>query len=420
MTIWLWIGFVALVLALLALDLGVFHRKTHALTISEAAVWTTVWVILSLLFNVGVYWLYEHHFLGIGQAVGHELSGGQAALQFFTGYVVEKSLSLDNIFVIALIFSYFRVPAQFQHRVLFWGILGALIMRGAMIAAGTMLIHRFAWITYVFGMLLIVTAIKLLVVRHDNLEPDRNLLVRLARRVYRISTELDGQKFFTRVAGERAVTPLLLVLLVVESTDVLFAVDSIPAIFAITRDPFIVFTSNVFAMLGLRSLYFVLAGVMDRFRYLKTSLVFLLAFVGVKMLLVHHYPIPTLVSLGIISGILSVGVLASILAGHRDTAALASPLADELEDLAEYSWKQARRMVIVLLGASILIIGIAMIVLPGPAILVIPAGLALLGTEFLWARQLLGRMRKTGTTLTKRLRQILRGSESHSGGGDRH
>jgi tellurite resistance protein TerC len=419
LTIWLWIGFVVLVLAMLALDLGVFHRKSRAVTISEAAVWTTVWVILSLLFNISVYWLYEHHFLGIGRAVGHELSGGQAALEFFTGYVIEKSLSLDNIFVIALIFAYFRVPATFQHRVLFWGILGAMIMRGVMIAAGTLLIHRFAWVIYVFGALLIVTAIKLLVVRHDNLEPDRNPLVKLARKLYPVSAELDGQKFFTRIAGKRAITPLLLVLLVVESTDVLFAVDSIPAIFAVTQDPFIVFTSNVFAILGLRSLYFVLAGVMDKFRYLKTSLVFLLAFVGVKMLLAHHYPIPTLVSLGIISGILSVGVLASILAGHRDSAALVSPLADELEDLAEYSWKQARRLVIVLIGASILVIGVAMIVLPGPAIVVIPAGLAILGTEFLWARQLLGKMRKSGTTLTQRLWQAMSGRRAGDGTGDR-
>ncbi len=407
MTIWLWVGFVAFVLALLALDLGVFHRKTHALTVSEAAVWTTVWVILAMLFNAGVYWMYEHHVLGVGQAIGYELTGGQAALQFFTGYVVEKSLSLDNIFVIALIFSYFRIPATYQHRVLFWGILGALVMRGGMIAAGTVLIHRFAWITYVFGALLIATAVKLLVVRHDNLEPDRNPLVRLARRMYPVSTGLDGQRFFTRIGGQRAVTPLLLVLLVVESTDVLFAVDSIPAIFAVTRDPFLVFTSNVFAILGLRSLYFVLAGVMDRFRYLKTSLVFLLAFVGVKMLLAHHYPIPTIVSLSIIGGILGVGVLASILAGHRDSAALVSPIADDLENLAEYSWKQARRIVVVLTGASVLIVGIAMVVLPGPAIIIIPAGLAILGTEFLWARELLGKTRKTGTTFKQKLRSAI-------------
>jgi len=396
MTAWLWIMFLSVVLALLAIDLGVFHRRSHVIKISEGACWTTLWVVLALIFNVLVYYLYEHHILGIGREIGHELSGEQAALQFFTGYVIEKSLSLDNIFIIALIFTYFGIPAAYQHRVLFWGILGALVLRGGMIAAGTALIHRFSWITYVFGGLLMLTAVKMLIARHDNIEPNKNPLVRIARKLFPVSSELDGQKFFTLVDGRRAVTPLLLVLLVVESTDVLFAVDSIPAIFAVTSDPFLIFTSNVFAILGLRSLYFVLAGVMDRFRYLKMSLVFLLAFVGVKMLLAHHYPIPTLVSLAIISGILSVGVLASIFAGDRDSAALYAPPAEGMDDWVEYSWKRLRRVAILLLGASTLVVGLAMIILPGPAILVIPAGLAILGTEFLWAKKVLIRMRRSG------------------------
>jgi tellurite resistance protein TerC len=403
---------------MLAIDLGVFHRKSHVVTVSEAAIWTTVWVILALLFNIGVYYLYRHHVFGIGVDVGFELTGKQAALQFFTGYVIEKSLSLDNIFVIALIFTYFGVRAEYQHRVLFWGILGALVMRGAMIAAGTALIHRFGWITYVFGALLILTAVKMLVARHDNLAPDKNPLVRLARRLYPVSADFEGQRFFTRLNSRRAITPLFLVLLVVESSDLLFAVDSIPAIFAVTRDPFLVFTSNVFAILGLRSLYFVLAGVMDKFRYLKISLVFLLAYVGVKMILTHHYPIPTLVSLAIISGILSVGVLASVLAGHRDSAPLVSPLAEELEDLAEYSWKQFRRVAVLLTGATVLIVGMAMIILPGPAIIVIPAGLAILGTEFLWAREALAQMKWTGASIVQRLRGRTTRPESEPASGD--
>jgi tellurite resistance protein TerC len=396
MTIWLWIGFLALVLAMLALDLGVFHRRSRVIGISEAAVWTTVWVITALLFNAGVHHLYHHHVFGIGLEIGHALTGGQAALQFFTGYVIEKSLSLDNILVIALIFTYFRVPAQYQHRVLFWGILGAIVLRGVMIGGGAALIARFAWMTYAFGVLLILTAAKMLIARHDNLEPNRNPLVRLARRLYPVSLEFAGDRFFTRLDGRRAITPLLLVLLVVESSDLLFAVDSIPAIFAVTHDPFLVFTSNVFAILGLRSLYFVLAGVMDKFRYLKASLVVVLAFVGIKMLLAHHYPIPTLASLGVVSGILSIGALASILVGHRDRVPLVSPLADELESLVESSRKQFRRVIVVLLGASVLLAGLAMIVLPGPAVLFIPAGLAILGTEFLWARQLLAKLRSSG------------------------
>jgi tellurite resistance protein TerC len=393
MTVVPWVGFIAVILVLLAVDLGVFHRRSHVVRASEAAVWTTVWVVCALLFNVAVFYLYEHHVFGIGREIGHELTGEQAALQFFTGYVIEKSLSLDNIFVIAVIFAYFGVPPQFQHRVLFYGILGALIMRGAMIAVGTVLIQQFSWVTYVFGGLLILTAVKMLIARPENVNPDRNPLVRLARRLYPVSPAPDGQRFFTRVDGRRAITPLLLVLLVVESTDVLFAVDSIPAIFAVTQDPFIVFTSNVFAILGLRALYFVLAGVMDRFRYLKMSLVFLLAYVGVKMLLAHHYPIPTLVSLAIIGGILGVGVLASVLAGQRDQAAIPAPALVEAPESREVTWRQLRRVLVVLTGAVVTLVGLAMVVLPGPAIIVIPAGLAILGTELLWARKLLARVR---------------------------
>jgi tellurite resistance protein TerC len=332
MTVLVWTAFIVLVLGMLALDLGVFHRRAHVVGAREALGWTGVWIVAALAFNVGLYFMYEHHWLGIGRELGHELSGRQAALQFFTGYVIEKSLSLDNIFVIALIFAYFAVPAIYQHRVLFWGVVGALVMRGVMIAAGTVLIRRFDWMVYVFGGLLLITAVKMLIVRHDNLEPERNPLVKLARRLYPVSASYQAERFFTRVDGRRAITPLFLVLLVVESSDVLFAVDSIPAIFAVTHDPFLVFTSNVFAILGLRSLYFALAAVMHRFRYVKISLVFVLVFVGVKMLLAHHHPIPTLFSLAVISGILLVGIAASVLGAHRDTAVLASPLDEQTRD----------------------------------------------------------------------------------------
>ncbi|KAA3662546.1 MAG: TerC family protein [Calditrichaeota bacterium] len=329
MTIWLWIGFLSFVIIMLALDLGVFHRKIHVIKMREAFMWSAFWIALALLFNVLLYFMYEHHWLGIGADVGHQLSGQRAALQFFTGYVIEKSLSLDNIFVIALIFAYFKVPAIYQHRVLFWGILGALVLRGIMIAAGAALIQRFSWMIYVFGGFLILTAVKMLIARHDNLEPDKNPIVKLVRRLYPVTSEFDGQRFFTMKNGQRVATPLFIALIVVESSDVLFAVDSIPAIFAVTLDPFIVFTSNVFAILGLRSLYFALAAMMEKFRYLKMSLVFILAYVGVKMLLLHYFPIPALVSLSIIGGILLVGMLASMY-GHRlDTARLAAPSLDE-------------------------------------------------------------------------------------------
>jgi tellurite resistance protein TerC len=260
MVIWLWIGFIVFVLVMLALDLGVFNRTAHEIRTREALGWTALCIALALVFNVLVYFMYRYHWLGIGTGEGSRMTGHDAALNFFTGWVVEYSLSLDNIFIIAIIFSYFKVPHKYQHRVLFWGILGALIMRGLMIAAGAALIHRFEWIIYVFGALLIFTAIKMLMTQQDDIEPEKNIFVRCARKLYPVTSDFEGERFFTRIDGMRAVTPLFLVLLVVESTDVLFAVDSIPAIFAITTDPFLVFTSNIFAILGLRSLYFALAG----------------------------------------------------------------------------------------------------------------------------------------------------------------
>ncbi|HKQ48797.1 MAG TPA: TerC family protein [Phycisphaerae bacterium] len=312
MVVWLWIGFIVFVLVMLALDLGVFNRKAHVIRTREALAWTALCIVLALLFNGLIYFMYKYHWLGIGTGEGSRLTGKDAAIQFFTGWVIEYSLSLDNIFVIAVIFGYFGVPPKYQHRVLFWGILGALIMRGLMIWAGSALIQRFDWIIYVFGGLLIVTAIKMLLTQTDEVEPEKNPLVRLARRLYPVTSDFHEQKFFTYIDGKKAITPMFLVLLVVESTDVLFAVDSIPAIFAITQDPFLVFTSNVFAILGLRSLYFALAGMMGHFRYLKASLVFVLAFVGVKMILSHHYHIDTIVSLAVIVSILGVGIVASL------------------------------------------------------------------------------------------------------------
>ncbi len=407
MIIWLWIGFVAFVLFLLALDLGVFNRKAHVVSAGEALGWTALWVALALLFNVAIYYLYEHHWLGVGLDIGHPLEGRQAALQFFTGYLIEKSLSLDNIFVIALIFTYFRVPLRYQHRLLFWGVLGALVLRGLMIVAGVALINRFSWMIYVFGGLLLVTAVKMLVARHDNLATESNPLVRLTRRFYPVTDDIESGRFFTRVDGRKAVTPLFLALMVIESTDILFAVDSIPAIFAVTRDPFIIFTSNVFAILGLRSLYFVLAAALERFRYLKMSLAFILAFVGVKMILAHHHPIPTFVSLTVIAGILLVGVAASMLHGHRDPAALVSPVVNEMEQILRLTVQRVKRMVILVVGSTVILLGAALLVLPGPGLLVIFFGIAILATEFFWARRLLRRVRRETSRLAEKSKRTL-------------
>ncbi len=307
----IWTGFIVFILGMLALDLGVLNRDSAVISPQKALRWTGFCIALALGFNVLVYFLYEYDWAAIGHT--QTLSGKDAALQYFTAWVVEQSLSLDNVFVIAVIFSFFRIPREYQHRVLFWGIMGALIMRGIMIALGAALIASFTWIHYVFGGLLIYAAIKLLSVKEDSLDPTQNLLFRIATRLYPVSKGLDGEKFFTLLDGKRAITPLFLVLLVIESTDVLFAVDSIPAVFAITEDPFLVFTSNIFAILNLRSLYFALAALMDKFAYLKIGLVFILFFVGLKMILVHYMPIPTEITFAVIVAVLGVSMLISLL-----------------------------------------------------------------------------------------------------------
>lgn len=295
--LWLWIGFNAFILIMLALDLGVFHRKAHVVTIKESLTWTGIWVAMALIFNAGIF-----HYMG-----------SDKALEFFTGYVIEKSLSVDNVFVIALLFSYFAVPTLYQHKVLFWGILGALVMRAVMIALGAKLINEFAWIIYIFGAFLILTGIKMIVKREEEIHPERNPVVRLFKRFMPVTSDYRADRFFVREKGILMATPLFVVLLLVEFTDLIFAVDSIPAIFAVTKDPFIVYTSNVFAILGLRSLYFALSGVLDKFHYLKVGLGVVLSFVGVKMLLAHSpWKIDTLVSLGVIVVVLAASVVASL------------------------------------------------------------------------------------------------------------
>lgn len=320
MSIWVWVGFLTFIVLMIALDLGVFHREAKATTLREALGWTTAWVTLALSFNVVVYFLYEGKIPG-GFIPGEaHPSGKDAALQFLTGYLLEYSLSVDNIFVIALIIQFFRVPAINQHRLLFWGVLGAVVFRGIMIGIGTVLMERFSWTMNIFGLLLIYSAYKMLMSKEDDLDPDNSFIVRITRRMYPVSSEYDGDKFFTRVAGIRAMTPMFLALVLIESSDVMFAIDSIPAIFGVTQEPFLVFTSNIFAILGLRSLYFALAGLIDKFRYLKLSLVFLLGFIGVKILVEHnvHAKLDSRLQLGIIALALGSGVVASLVASRRE------------------------------------------------------------------------------------------------------
>jgi len=309
--LWLLMGFNVFVLAMLALDLGVFHRKAHSVSVREAALWSVVWISLALLFNLGIYNFWHD------VAPASTYTNRDAALAFLTGYLIEKSLSVDNIFVFVLIFGYFAVPAVYQHRVLFWGILGALVMRAILIGLGAALIEEFHWIIYLFGAFLIFTGIRMAFHKEDEIHIEENGVVRLFRRFMPVAERYHGSNFFVRHAGTFMATPLFLVLLVVESTDLVFAVDSIPAIFAVTTDPFLVYTSNIFAILGLRSLYFLLAGVIDKFYYLKLGLAVVLTFVGVKMVIVDFYKIPTPVSLSVVAGVLTVAVIASLIRNQR-------------------------------------------------------------------------------------------------------
>jgi len=349
--IWIWVAFIAFVLSMLALDLGVFHRKAHVVSVKEAVSWSAVWLTMGLSFAVFVYFGYENNWFGLGSSIdpvdGLVNSGSTATEKYLTGYVVEKSLSVDNIFVIAMIFGFFAVPQLYQHRVLFWGILGALLLRGVMIALGAKLIAEFHWVLYLFAIFLIATALKMLFFKTEHSDPNRNAVVRLTRRLFPVTARFHGEHFFVRAGapasresevpgaplfpdevvdkarpGTLLLTPLALALVMVETTDVIFAVDSIPAIFAITGDPFLVFTSNVFAILGLRSLYFALAGMVNKFRYLKVSLALILLLVGVKMLLAEWLKVAlgkhfNLYLLTAVIAILAAGVVFSVIADRQ-------------------------------------------------------------------------------------------------------
>ncbi len=298
----LWAGFIVGVLCLLALDLIIFSRHPHEITIKDSLLWSAFWIALSLLFNAGVYYFLGHDY----------------ALQFFTGYLIEKSLSVDNLFVFLLIFSYFKVSPQYQHKVLFWGIMGALVMRGVLIIVGVSLIRQFHWILYLFGLFLVFTGIKMALQKaNEEIHPERNIVVRFFRKFFNFSAEYHHEKFFVKTEKGRVGTLLLVVLIVIETTDLIFATDSIPAVLAISQDPFIVFTSNVFAILGLRSLYFALAGLMDLFYYLRLGLSIVLSFIGIKMLLMDLFPVHISVALGIVALVLTVSVLASVVRSKR-------------------------------------------------------------------------------------------------------
>ncbi|MER3524178.1 MAG: hypothetical protein C4326_08960 [Ignavibacteria bacterium] len=306
----LFVLFNVFILLLLALDLGVFHRKDEAVSLREAAVWSAVWILLSLVFNLGLYFWVKDRTGSASEAL-------RVSLEFLTGYLMEKALSVDNIFVFILMFSYFGVPAKFHHRVLFLGVLGALIMRAVFIALGAALIARFDWILIIFGIILIVSGWKMAFGGGEEVHPDKNIVIRLAKKLFPVKVGFDSHRFIVREHGKRHITTLFLVLLTVETTDVIFAVDSIPAVFGVTRDPFIVYSSNVFAILGLRALYFLLAGIMNTFYYLKYGLSLILVFVGCKMLVEDVVHIPIGISLGVVGTVLTVTIAMSLVRNRR-------------------------------------------------------------------------------------------------------
>lgn len=404
----LWIGFLVMILALLALDLGVFHRKTREVPLKEALGWVAFWVSLALAFNVFVYFIYQYELFGASSLIEADHSGRQVALKFFTGYLVEISLSTDNIFVFLLIFNYFQVPLKYQHRVLFWGILTAIVLRGVMIGFGVTLLNHFQWMFYVFGGLLIATAARMPAQESRDFDPERNLFVKGVRKLFPVTMTFDGEKFFTRREGRWMATPLVLALLLVETSDIVFAVDSIPAILSITRDSFLVYTSNIFAILGLRSMYFALAAVVSRFRYLKVCLTFILAFIGIKMILTHHYHIPIEVSLGVIGGILALGVAASFLDRRGVEAQLLDSLAGQFHYIMHMTYRGGRRLVVFVIGVTVVLIGVVFIFTPGPALVVIPTGIGILALEFTWAKWLLRRLRDNIKGMSGNLPESLR------------
>ncbi len=309
--------FTGLIIILLVIDLGVFQKRAHSVGVKEAAIMSTLWVAVALAFNLFIYFMYENNWLGAGLGVHDTRGGGEAALQFFTGYLVEESLSVDNIFVFLVIFSYFGVPAKYQHKILFWGVLGAIVMRFLFIVTGSVLIARFEWVLYIFGIILVVSGWKMMRQKEMEVHPEKNRIIRLIKKLFPVSEGFEPPRFFFRKDGRLWITPLLIVLITVETTDVVFAVDSIPAVFGITRDPFIVYSSNMFAILGLRSIYFVLAGAMRSFHYLKYGLSIILMFIGVKMLIADFVHLPIAASLAVIGGILTITVVMSVVRNRR-------------------------------------------------------------------------------------------------------
>lgn len=400
MTFWLVLGLVALASLVLVPELLLLRRR-RVTSPWEALAWTSFWIALAITFGTWLYFAYEGAWFGLGEAVDAKVPDGRAAaMQFFAAYLVQKSLSVDNIVVIALILAYFRVPLEQQQRLLAWSLPVAVGMRGLAVAGGVLLIQAVPWTSYVFGVILVFSALRMLVQRAGKLDAE-SPLVRMMSQRWPLA-EFDGGRFIGRRDGRRAPTPLLAALIMIGFANIVFAVDAVPAILAITREPLIVLAAILFALLGLHSLYFLLASIVERLFYMRLALVGVFLYVGVKMLLVNHVEIPAQLSLVLVSTLLVAGAAASALLRPPPGGRLESPFADEIEQFVTLTVKSARRIVVLVTGSTVLLVGVLMIVMPGPAILVIPAGLAILATEFVWARRMLARFQQEVRVLSGR------------------
>lgn len=419
MTVWLVLGLLALASLVLVPELLMLRRR-RVIGPWEALAWTAFWIVLAITFGAWLYFAYEEGWFGLGAAADAEVPDGRAAaMQFFAAWLVQKSLSADNIVVIAMILAYFRVPLEQQQRLLAWSLPVAIGMRGLAVAGGVLLIHALPWTAYAFGVFLVFTALRMLVRRSGHLHAESPLMRVMVRRWP--LAEFDGGRFIAMREGRRAPTPLLAALLMIGFANMVFAVDAVPAILAITREPLIVLAAILFALLGLHSLYFLLASIMERLYYMRLALVGVFAYVGVKMLLVNHVDIPAQMSLVLVSTLLIAGAVASALLRPPPGGRFESPFADELEHFVTLTVKSTRRIVVLVTGSTVLLVGLLMVVMPGPAILVIPAGLAILATEFIWARRMLTRFRQEVRVLSGRAWRILdrvRGRKRPDGGQD--
>ena len=396
---------IVVIIALIDIDLGIVHRRAQLISYYEALALSGFWIAMGLAFSVFIYFNYEYGWFD-GYLSDPNKTGSQAVMEYLTAYIVEKTLSMDNLFVIAMIFTTMQIPVRFHHRVLIWGILGAILFRGLMIFGGLALINKFDWVIYIFGAILIFSAFKLLANQKKPSSLAENGLVRFLSRHLPVTDNYRQGQFFDRIDGKLYVTTLFIALLLIETADVLFAFDSIPAVMAISRDPVIVYSSNIFAILGLRALYFVLANAITKLRYLKLGLVIILFFIGPNMIISDHYPIQTFISLSVILSILTISVFLSLRHKHLPDFIESSPLAQDIGKLYKMTYAGIKSITILVVGVSVILVGVVMIFTPGPAIIVIPAGLAILATEFVWARMLLKKFKTKFVEYSKETRSF--------------